>query len=70
MTLSMRNQALAAMLLLATATMTACGSGQSGSQPSASQAVTKSAPLYKELPAKQREAGKILVGSDISYAPM
>ncbi|MCT9929609.1 ABC transporter substrate-binding protein [Planotetraspora sp. A-T 1434] len=56
--------AAAAVLLLGAAA--ACGS----SGDAAPQPVATTAPLYKDLPGEQQKAGKVVVGSDISYAPM
>ncbi|MEU6998695.1 ABC transporter substrate-binding protein [Nonomuraea sp. NPDC046570] len=53
-----------AVLLLATS---ACGGAPAAQNPPAAR---NTAPLYDLLPDKQKRAGKIMVGSDISYAPM
>ncbi len=57
------------MALLALA---GCGSGYSsgGSGSSSSAAQGSAAPLFGELPQKYQESKKIVVGSDIAYAPM
>jgi polar amino acid transport system substrate-binding protein len=57
--------AVAAASLLGLSTGCGSSSGDSGTRP-----VGASAPLFKELPAKHQQAGRILVGSDIAYAPM
>jgi polar amino acid transport system substrate-binding protein len=52
------------------ASATACGGSADSGEPAAKSTANSSAPLYDELPQQQRKAGKIVVGSDISYAPM
>lgn len=59
--------ASAVLVTLLAASTAACGTSGDDSEP---KAATTSAPLYKDLPKEIREAGKIVVGSDISYAPM
>ncbi|MER7798600.1 ABC transporter substrate-binding protein [Microbacterium sp. NPDC096154] len=51
---------------LAALALTACSSG-GGSEDAA---VDTSAPLYDSLPQEVKDAGKIVVGGDIAYAPM
>ncbi|MER5177098.1 ABC transporter substrate-binding protein [Streptomyces sp. NPDC002896] len=58
--------ALTAAVVAASAT--ACGGSTDSGKPAAK--TNSSAPLYAKLPQEQRKAGKIVVGSDISYAPM
>lgn len=57
--------------LLAAAALGLLTAGCGGS-PAADEAqpVNQSAPLHSELPAEQRQAGRIVVGSDIAYPPM
>jgi polar amino acid transport system substrate-binding protein len=59
--------ALAATVLLAGGALTGCGSGDdSGGQ----TAIGQKAPLFSKLPAEYQKSKKIVVGSDIAYAPM
>ncbi|MGW1023933.1 ABC transporter substrate-binding protein [Streptomyces sp. NPDC002577] len=60
--------ALTAAVVAASAT--ACGGSADSDETAANAKADSSAPLYDELPQQQRKAGKIVVGSDISYAPM
>lgn len=53
-------------VLLGAVTLTGCASGGSTTP----QAAGAKAPLFEELPAKYQDAKRILVGSDIAYAPM
>lgn len=57
--------AVAAASLLGLSTGCGSSSSDSGTRPAGA-----SAPLFKELPAKHQQAGRIAVGSDIAYAPM
>jgi len=62
--------AVVAVSLLALA---GCGSGYSssgGAGASSSAAQGSSAPLFDQLPQKYQQSKKIVVGSDIAYAPM
>ena len=57
-----------ASALALTALLAGCGGGEDATdEPTAAGA---SAPLYDKLPADIQKAGKIVVGSDIAYAPM
>lgn len=66
--LKTRFVALAATLLLGAGALTACGgsSNDSGGQTAAGA----KAPMFDALPAKYQKSKKIVVGSDIAYAPM
>jgi polar amino acid transport system substrate-binding protein len=66
--LKTRFVALAATLLLGAGALTACGgsSNDSGGQAAAGA----KAPMFDALPAKYQQSKKIVVGSDIAYAPM
>jgi polar amino acid transport system substrate-binding protein len=69
MSITSRRSVLAAASALLLAAATACGAS-SGSAQTKAQPVATTAPLYKELPAKYQQTGKVVVGSDIAYAPM
>jgi polar amino acid transport system substrate-binding protein len=63
-----RTVALAATILLSAGALTSCGgsSDDSGGQTAAGA----KAPMYHALPAQYQKSKKIIVGSDIAYAPM
>ncbi|ROO82993.1 amino acid ABC transporter substrate-binding protein (PAAT family) [Actinocorallia herbida] len=54
---------------LVAGSVAACG-GDSTEEADTAKPAGSAAPLYAELPADQQKAGKIVVGSDIAYAPM
>jgi polar amino acid transport system substrate-binding protein len=66
--LKTRFVALAATLLLGAGALTACGG--SGNASGGQTAAGSKAPMFDALPAQYQKSKKIIVGSDIAYAPM
>ncbi|GAB2811823.1 ABC transporter substrate-binding protein [Actinocorallia aurea] len=58
----------AAATALVAGSVAACG--DSSEETASPEAAGSAAPLFAELPAEQQKAGKIVVGSDIAYAPL
>jgi len=69
---SFRPTAVTAAVALSLLALAGCGSGYSsgGGGSSSSAAQGSAAPLFDQLPEKYQESKKIVVGSDIAYAPM
>lgn len=60
--------AVTAATVLSLTALTGCGSANSGAKDP--EAIGAKAPLFDQLPAQYQESKKIIVGSDIAYAPM
>jgi polar amino acid transport system substrate-binding protein len=70
---SRRPSAVTAVVAVSLLALAGCGSGYSssgGAGASSSAAQGSSAPLFDQLPQKYQQSKKIVVGSDIAYAPM
>jgi polar amino acid transport system substrate-binding protein len=67
-----RPSAVTAAVAVSLLALAGCGSGYSsgGAGSSSSAAQGSAAPLFGDLPQKYQESKKIVVGSDIAYAPM
>jgi polar amino acid transport system substrate-binding protein len=70
---SLRPSAVTAVVAVSLLALAGCGSGYSssgGAGASSSAAQGSAAPLFDSLPQKYQQSKKIVVGSDIAYAPM
>jgi polar amino acid transport system substrate-binding protein len=66
--LNFRRAAAAVAVSLSVAALAGCGSG--GGDASGDEAIGSEAPLFGDLPKEYQDSKKIVVGSDIAYAPM
>jgi polar amino acid transport system substrate-binding protein len=67
--LKFRRAAATVAVSLSVAALAGCGSG-GGGDAADEEAIGSEAPLFAELPQEYQDSQKIIVGSDIAYAPM